>query len=256
MKISIASDLHLDIWRMRYQDEKVMSYFKSKLDREVLILAGDIGEFKCFREHYFLKFFNLISDMFKEVILIKGNHELYRNYWNLDENIREFYSNWSNFHYLEKDVFSYEGKTFIGTTLWSDMSNTSKQDQESIELFGLNDYRYIHKGHNKKIKCKDTHSEFLKSCEFLKESILPGSIVITHHLPSFLSINKQFENDPLNVCYASSLDDLILEKKPAYWVSGHTHLPVDYILGETRMLGNPLGYPGELLKWDLIEIDI
>ena len=57
-----------------------------------------------------------------------------------------------------------------------------------------------------------------------------------------------YAESPINRFFVSDETPLILDKKPRLWVHGHTHLTCDYMLGETRVVCNPHGYPKER-KW-------
>lgn len=50
-----------------------------------------------------------------------------------------------------------------------------------------------------------------------------NTVVVTHHAPSGQSISPEFKDDPLSGCYASNLEDLIVETQPAVWIHGHVH---------------------------------
>jgi hypothetical protein len=41
------------------------------------------------------------------------------------------------------------------------------------------------------------------------------------------------------------MKELIVAREPALWIHGHTHHAMDYRIGPTRILCNPLGYPHE-----------
>ena len=69
--------------------------------------------------------------------------------------------------------------------------------------------------------------------------------MVTHHLPAMMSIAKRFGNDLLNAAFASRLEDIIEKTRPELWIHGHTHVPCDYELFETRVICNPRGYPRE-----------
>jgi Icc-related predicted phosphoesterase len=71
------------------------------------------------------------------------------------------------------------------------------------------------------------------------------TVVVTHHLPSSMSIAPRFTNDPLNPSFASRLEYLVEQAQPRLWVHGHTHEACDYELFNTRVICNPRGYPGE-----------
>jgi Icc-related predicted phosphoesterase len=69
-------------------------------------------------------------------------------------------------------------------------------------------------------------------------------VVITHMAPSFQSVNQKFKHETTtNGGYASELSEFILDHPNIkVWVHGHMHDPVDYKIGDTRILANPRGY--------------
>ena len=77
------------------------------------------------------------------------------------------------------------------------------------------------------------------------------SVIITHHGVSPGSIHKRWKNNPANPGFVSDLSAEILETKPDLVIHGHTHDHADYMIGNTRIIANPLGYPKEkLTKFD------
>jgi hypothetical protein len=42
--------------------------------------------------------------------------------------------------------------------------------------------------------------------------------------------------------FVSDLDSLVADSGATLWVHGHTHYPVDYAIGRTRVFSNPRGY--------------
>jgi Icc-related predicted phosphoesterase len=89
------------------------------------------------------------------------------------------------------------------------------------------------------------YAENVLFTEAANQLIHQDSIVVTHHLPSNVCIAPQFKGSNLNRFFVSDQTRLIEEKKPKLWVYGHTHLPYDGLLGETRLICNPFGYPSE-----------
>ncbi|WP_235089352.1 hypothetical protein [Chromobacterium sp. Beijing] len=65
-------------------------------------------------------------------------------------------------------------------------------------------------------------------------------VVITHHLPSTLSVAPRFQTDQLSPAFASRLDPLV--ELADVWIHGHTHDSFDYQLGKCRVVCNPRGY--------------
>jgi predicted phosphodiesterase len=68
-------------------------------------------------------------------------------------------------------------------------------------------------------------------------------VVVTHHMPSMLSVPRRFRDDRSSAAFASSLEDLV--QRCNLWIHGHTHDRFDYTIGASRVVANPRGYPGE-----------
>ena len=54
-----------------------------------------------------------------------------------------------------------------------------------------------------------------------------------------------YPKDPLNPAFASNLEPFMAGCGAALWVHGHIHHRADFIVGNTRVIANPLGYPTE-----------
>jgi hypothetical protein len=72
-----------------------------------------------------------------------------------------------------------------------------------------------------------------------------GAVIVTHHAPSARSLPPERSADWPSAAYASDLEPLVEASKARLWVHGHTHWPVDYRIGETRVISNPRGYTDE-----------
>jgi hypothetical protein len=70
-------------------------------------------------------------------------------------------------------------------------------------------------------------------------------VVVTHHAPSKRSLPPRFDDDLLSAAYASHLDELVEHSDARLWIHGHVHEQQDYMIGTTRVLCNPRGYPDE-----------
>lgn len=76
--------------------------------------------------------------------------------------------------------------------------------------------------------------------------LLQPRIIVTHFPPSMKSIGSRFANDPTNTYFVNDLDWLIEDLQPELWVCGHVHHKHSYYIGNTLVVCNPLGYPGEI----------
>lgn len=112
---------------------------------------------------------------------------------------------------------------------------------------GMNDYFYIYDDTRRLTPTRilEIHKDHR---QWLENEIKEGDVVITHHLPSYRSCDPKFAGDSLNPAFASELHEMILDKKPAYWIHGHTHAACDYMIGDTRVICNPVGYGGQHLR--------
>jgi predicted phosphodiesterase len=261
MNISLVSDLHLDI-----------SGYMDLPGGDVLILAGDICEAKELRKEFHhtkvldrvpgafpcYDFFEFVVPKYKKVFMVMGNHEHYRG--RFDKTYKELKDLLpGNVTLLEKECFEYEGILFLGATLWTDLNRGDPITVYTIKNM-MNEYKcvqnfYPAKNLYHKLTPDHTAAEHRKTKEYFKFVLeenratknLPV-VVITHMAPSFASVNEKYINDGVsNGGYASEMSEFILDNPEIkVWVHGHMHDPVDYKIGDTRVLANPRGY----LPWE------
>jgi predicted MPP superfamily phosphohydrolase len=82
----------------------------------------------------------------------------------------------------------------------------------------------------------ETHARQLA---FLRES--GADVVLTHHAPSWRSVQSRFQRDINSYFYATNVS-LYGFEACKLWVHGHIHVPRDYRLGDTRVVSQPIGY--------------
>lgn len=254
MFISLVSDLHLDI-----------SGFQEMPGGDVLILAGDICEAKELgKEFHSTKsldrkpgafpcydFFHYECAKYKKVFYVLGNHEHYRGRF---DKTKEFIQSMmpDNVTVLENEVVEYEGVMFMGSTLWTNLNNGDSLTMYHIKQM-MNDYKVIQfhdtvKNVYHKLPPEVTFKTHVHTMQYFREMLSihrdKPFVVITHHAPSFMSTPPRFKHEhTMNGGYASDLSEDILDNENIrVWVHGHMHDPVDYKIGETRVLSNPRGY--------------
>ena len=255
MKISLVSDLHLEFG---YQEME---------GGDVLILAGDMCEARTLSKQFHstrvlpytpgkmnsYDFFYHECAKYKQVFYVMGNHEHYHGRFDktYDELKRVLPSNVT---VLENEIVEYEGVMFMGATLWTDLNKGDPITVHAIKTM-MNDYRviqnfYPEKSLYYKLTPEVTVSEFRKTRDYFKLILEMNRakpfVVITHMAPSFASVNEKYLRETTtNGGYASELSEFILDNENIkVWVHGHMHDPVDYMIGETRILANPRGYVG------------
>ena len=195
----------------------------------VLVIAGDFAVYK-----HMVDNISILAKRFENVIYVHGNHEYYGALrGDVNNTMVKLEKRFKNFHWLNNSSVEIEGQRFIGATMWfkDDPNNIFWQSQ-------LNDFACI------PAYRKWVYEENKKTTEFFKNNVQQGDVVITHHAPCSLSLDKERKGDGLNRFYVCDQSELIREKKPAYWLHGHIHTPVEYSLYDTWVVSNPFGYLG------------
>jgi predicted phosphohydrolase len=236
MKIRYFSDLHLEFIKPN-KIEKFIRKIPSGID-EICILAGDIGN--PYQPNYNI-FMQFISKNFKKTFIIPGNHEYYNKIKTIQETndfLENYFQSFNNIRFLNNNYEIYDSYCFIGTTLWSHITNPIYEISDTCRIPHFNYIQY-----NK------LHS---LSVEFLKDALQKNDncIIISHHMPSESLIDIKYKTSemlPYNPWFYCNMDKLIETKKDKIkcWIYGHTHTPSSVIINDIPFLCNPIGYPNE-----------
>jgi predicted phosphohydrolase len=246
MKIRYFSDLHLEFLKTN-QIERFIQQIPPGLD-EICVLAGDIGN--PYEPNYdiFMKF---ISKNFKKSFVITGNHEYYNKKKDMTE-INKFltnkFKNKDNISFLNNNYEIYENHCFIGTTLWSQITNPQ---YEINDVYQIKDFNHI------------KYNELNVLCvNFLNDAISMNPdmdlVIITHHVPSNDLIDIEYKTPmmaPYNQWFYCVLNDFIEKNKDKIkcWIYGHTHTPATNLIHDVKMLCNPIGYPEQHSQADFVK---
>ena len=65
---------------------------------------------------------------------------------------------------------------------------------------------------------------------------------MTHHVPSFQMLSKEFKGSKANGAFTVELADYIENSGIDVWIYGHSHRNIDNKIGNTHILTNQLGY--------------
>ncbi|MBW2416870.1 MAG: metallophosphoesterase, partial [Deltaproteobacteria bacterium] len=169
---------------------------------------------------------------YPQVVYVTGNHEYYHSHpADVHRDLRALCAELPNFSWMQNDLVEVAGLRVAGTTLWF-RDEAANRDFESR----MSDFALI-QGFKPWV-----YDENERALEFLKAEAPHADVVVTHHLPSWLSVTERFTEDPLNRFFVCEIDDLIERAQPPLWIHGHTHESIDTRVGETRILCNPCGY--------------
>jgi len=239
MRLWLASDIHTEFYQQYGYSDYQFRIGTPECD--VLVLAGDVGVFVD-------KFWPVFSNTDVPIIYVPGNHEYYyKNIDTYDDVLKASVP--PHVILLQNESVVINGVRFLGTTLWSDFCFYGEWHQQlamNMARDNISDYYYIQKG--KRLFTPEDSAEIHKQAlSFLRAQLsVPfdgPTVVVTHHLPSSLSVHKDYVNNDNNPYYASRLEYMCDEYDIALWLHGHTHKSFDYMLYDTRVVCNPVGYP-------------
>ena len=234
MTFQYASDLHLEFpenraWLLAHQ-------LVPKAD--VLLLAGDIVTFQKLPA---MDFFRYVGKHFKQVVWIPGNHEYYggdiaQRSGTLDEEVSH------NVRLVNDTTVFAGGARILCTTLWTPIGHLN----EHAVRRDMNDYHQIRYNGNLLLPAHTTRL-YEASLAWLKTELAKPfagpTVVMTHHVPTFMHYPAQYMGDALNEAFAVELHDLIHDSGVDAWIYGHHHTNTPaFTIGRTRMLTNQLGY--------------
>jgi predicted phosphodiesterase len=240
MRIRYISDIHLEI----IKPENIQQILEKITPgpSEIAVLAGDIGNL---RQSNYDTFMQYMSTNFKKTFVIPGINEYYcldyKKYSieQTEADLKEYFGKYDNISYLNNTIERYDGKSFIGTTLWTKV--TDSEDD-------INNAHYI------PFMTRDRYNQLNLQCvDFLKGALddpeNQDCVVVTHHLPSYSLIDSKYKTLSYNIIerFYCDMDDVIKQynAKMKCWIYGNTHTPNKTNMGDTIMACNPIGYPGE-----------
>ena len=236
MSIQYCSDIHLEF----AQNSLFLHKNPIKPVGDILILAGDITYWG--KKHFKHSFFDYVSEHFKTVYYVPGNHEFYsgKDLRILDkpiyEGIRE------NVFLVNNKVISIGDIDFFFTVL-------SSKIPDSKSLFvehGVGDFHQI-KYRGNKLNYKIFNQLHEDSLSFLKEAI-PASnaqkkVIVTHHIPTQICNPECYRNSDINTAFVSEQYSLIHDWDVDYWIYGHHHANMpETTISHTKLVTNQLGY--------------
>ncbi len=233
--IYAVSDIHTEFYESA---EEVFDSIQWRTATH-LVLAGDVGVV-CTKLEIYKNFLVLCKKKYKNVVLIPGNHEYYSCEGDRKavENILRSTCEVTGVHYIHEKNVVIDGVRFIGHTLWS-LIEKEACDQIADFPNRVFDSQY------------DYVASFIDGYRFIEKEIFNSldsdepTIVVTHHLPSRRLIHPKFKNNSMNSAFASDVTGTMHMGRVKYWFCGHTHEYAETKFMDTKIIANPIGYPGE-----------
>jgi predicted phosphodiesterase len=232
MRIRVFSDLHLE--EAPFDPPAAAS--------DVVVLAGDIHNGPAGIEWAKRTFA-------QPVLFVAGNHEPFDADFHGTAAALRAAAAGSNVQVLDCGAALIEGVRFLGCTLWSDFELYGETGR-TVAIEAMHriapDFRIITFGDRPFapgdwLALHRAHRAWLE--EELAAPFAGPTVVVTHFLPHPASIAPHFAAHPLNPGFASQLEPLVA--RTTLWIHGHTHAASDDVVGRTRVVCNPRGYPGE-----------
>lgn len=243
LRVQIVSDLHVDVAdtdRLRLAP-----------GTDILVVAGDTcaGTVEGFAH------LRGVVPRPTQIVVVAGNHEFYGKVHTAELARARAAAPDFGITFLEDEVAVIGGARFLGCTLWTDyrlFGDRHRVVAMAVARRGLNDHsaiawrdapawRYF-----RPEEAADLHAA---SRDFLAGALaqpFPGpTVVVSHHAPHPAGIAPRYGRDPLSAAFASDLTEMITAGAPDLWLFGHTHHPVDRMIGRTRLVANPHGYGDE-----------
>ncbi len=235
MKIQYCSDLHLEF-------RENMEFLKKNPIQpigEVLLLSGDIVLFTLMGKHG--DFFDYVSDHFETVYWVPGNHEYYHTdlaekRGTLFEKIK------SNVFIVNNQVVQHQNVKFIFSTLWTKISPEYQWNiQQQVSDFHVIKYQGEPFTPDQYNQLHEESKQFIM--QKAEQEFTGKTLVVTHHVPTFLHYPEKYKGDVLNEAFAVELHDFINNSNIDYWLFGHHHINIpEFNIGKTKMINNQLGY--------------
>ncbi len=235
IKLDIMSDLHIDQWSKEYENKYPCGEVKEyplkieKSDSEYLIVAGDISD----SLDESLKYLNKLSNNYKKILFVDGNHEHVHKYPKLydKKEIKKLINN-DKLVYLADEPYRIDNILFIGSCGWWDYNESDKESKEKcvnyfddwIPEFTLDEnIEFIE---NVIKKSEEEYIYLKKNLEkYEKDNTIERIVIVTHTVPKKEYCNPS-DGELLSSFvteYNTKYRELLSCKKLTHWIFGHTH---------------------------------
>lgn len=236
MKFQYASDLHLEF----PQNRAYLYAHPIKQKADILLLAGDTN----YLTETLEKDVFFLNDLrnFEHVYLVPGNHEFYKQSFDIAQALSFEKRITENCTYLNNRSIILGDVRIIFTTLWTyieegrhltvqNRMNDFFQSIFACNRFTATDFNY----------CHDFCKNYLET--ELQKEFFGRTIVLSHFVPFPPEYSRYEWEKPLLDAYHVDLLSLIEKYKIEHWIHGHNHWNIEsFQIGKTWFHTNQLGY--------------
>lgn len=233
MRLQLISDLHTEF--RKGKEVQTLQHLPIEKGLDFLVVAGDLCVPGYQGSLLVDALFASLSEMARHVLYVTGNHEYYRGSkaWT-EYKLKEGMARYPNIHWLDNSELTLDGVHFYGGTMWYPVGDglNHMYAKQMADAFEIENFMWAE----------------LENALFtanLYKCVKPGTIVVSHHMPSPLTTPLEFIRSTLNRFFVSDQSYAMETLEPKLWLFGHTHTPCDIVFKKTRMVCNPLGYPSE-----------
>jgi len=221
-RVLVLSDLHLDHWQQRGNPLDVSRLVECP-NIDVIVVAGDLTDIT--EVPYALR----EMSEFAPVIYVPGNHELYGH--DAGEAMDALTDiSLPNVHVLIRSTATVKGVRFVGAPLWYTMPAEPHSWSDFRHIGGIEDW---------------LPEQSRGDAHFFAQNLRQGDVAVSHFLPSPMCVAPRWWGDETNRFFVHDVTNTIVAACPALWIHGHTHDRIDVLVGATRVVANPVGYPHE-----------
>ena len=244
MKYQLVSDVHL---HGRQRAGEV-----AQTDAKALLLAGDVIEWHNAMDRKVGKEFLFeMAGRYERVYYIPGNHEYYGGRMDKAYQLMKDACEETGVIFAHNQYLDMGDHVLVAHTLWTNMNNDDPLAKLTVKR-GMNDFNYIFQPDGAMFAPEDAMIHFAQGMRVIRDAVkyadmlrLPV-LVMTHHAPHAACLHPHFANaGAINYGYFTNLEPFLLDNPQIKaWVHGHVHYANDQMLGDCRVMCNPLGYAG------------
>nr|WP_244437726.1 metallophosphoesterase [Roseivivax isoporae] len=185
------------------------------------------------------------------VHVFPGNHDFYRGHLDAPGKLAAVCVELGCHYAQQSEIRPAPGHRILMCTLWTDFDIGPLPVDVAMHAAEdkMNDYRHIRLSKNgyRRITGPDICTAHKLDRAWLEERLAEPfqgeTTVITHHAPHPRALRHP-EAD-VAAAYASDFSDMVLAYRPARWLYGHTHHPVDFRIGGCQIQNVSVGYPAQ-----------